>query len=120
MAIEIKRVYEPAAASDGYRVLIDRIWPRGLAKDAARVDLWLKEVAPSTALRQWFDHDPERWSEFSKRYFRELAAHAEQLAPLVARAERERVTIVYAAREERFNNAVALREYLASARARRA
>jgi uncharacterized protein YeaO (DUF488 family) len=112
MAIEIKRIHEPASASDGFRVLVDRIWPRGISKDRARIDLWLKDVAPSTELRRWFDHQAERWAEFRARYFRELGENREALAPLVARAKRGRVTLLYAAKEERFNNAVALREYL--------
>jgi uncharacterized protein YeaO (DUF488 family) len=112
MTIAIKRVYEPSSRSDGYRVLVDGLWPRGLAKQQAGVDLWLKEIAPSRALRQWFDHDPARWRGFRARYTRELDARAACLEPLLARARRGRVTLLFASKEERFNNAVALREYL--------
>lgn len=112
LAIEIKRVYEPAVRTDGYRVLVDRLWPRGMAKENARIDAWLKEVAPSAELRRWFGHYPDRWPEFRKRYFDELRGHHELLRPLVERAQRGRVTLLFAAREERFNNAVALRSYL--------
>lgn len=109
MAILVKRVYEPPAEGDGHRVLVDRIWPRGLSRDAAAIDAWCKEFAPSTALRRWFDHDPERWEEFRERYFAELGAHEQELRVLAARG---RLTLLFGARETRFNNAVALREYL--------
>lgn len=112
MEVTIKRAYEPAAAADGYRILIDRIWPRGVTKDAAHIDEWAKDAAPSTELRKWFGHDPARWSEFRKRYRKELAAHAEAVAGWRARAARERVTLVYGARDEEHNNAVVLRELL--------
>ena len=112
LAIEIKRVYEPAVRTDGYRVLVDGLWPRGMAKDNARIDEWLKEVAPSAELRRWFGHYANRWPEFRKRYFDELRLHHAALRPLVARAQKGRVTLLFAAREERYNNAVALRRYL--------
>jgi len=112
MTIEIKRVYEPGSRSDGYRVLVDGLWPRGLTKHRAGVDLWLKELAPSRGLRQWFDHDPARWRGFCARYSRELDARAECLEPLLARARRGRVTLLFASKEERFNNAAALKEHL--------
>lgn len=83
---------------------VDRIWPRGLAKDRARVDLWLKEVAPSTGLRRWFRHDPKRWNEFTRRYFKELEQHSELLRGLKSRARREPVTLLYAAKDEEHNN----------------
>jgi uncharacterized protein YeaO (DUF488 family) len=112
--ITTKRVYAPVAASDGYRVLVDRLWPRGLAKEDAKVDEWLKEIAPSAGLRKWFGHDPARWPEFVERYERELAApqpqaHLERLRGL---ARRSAVTLLYAAREERYNNAMLLAEML--------
>ena len=112
MGIAIKRVYEPAAKADGYRVLIDRLWPRGLKKESVQLDLWVKELAPSTALRQWFGHDPARWDGFRHRYATELDALAEQWRPLAERAARHTVTLLYGARDEEHNNAVALKAYL--------
>ncbi|HWU76034.1 MAG TPA: DUF488 domain-containing protein [Rhodanobacter sp.] len=112
MSIAVKRVYEPAAKSDGYRVLIDRLWPRGLKKDAVPLDLWAKELAPSTALRQWFGHAPERWDGFRHRYASELDALAEYWQPLAERAARHPLTLLYGARDEEHNNAVALQAYL--------
>ncbi len=117
MAIRIKRIYEPAARGDGWRVLVDGLWPRGLSKDKAGIDLWLRDVAPSSALRVWFDHDPARWAEFRARYHAELRAKAEALAPLVRKARTGTLTLLYSARDERFNQAAALKAYL-SARAR--
>ena len=106
-----KRVYEPAAKDDGYRVLVDRLWPRGLTKAKAHVDLWLKEVAPSTELRKWFGHEPEKWPEFQKRYRAELSE--EGLASL-KRLEKEhkKVTLLYGAKSEERNQAVALLKIL--------
>lgn len=121
MSIQIKRVYEQAIPSDGYRVLVDRLWPRGLSKDHAEMDEWLREAAPSAALRQWFAHDPARWTEFRRRYFRELqaAAPAEAVARLRTLAARRQVTLLFAAQDEVHNNAAALREYLARPRRKR-
>ena len=120
MMIQIKRVYDPPAPEDGYRVLVDRLWPRGLSKDRAAVNEWLREVAPSTDLRRWFAHDPARWAEFKRRYSAELAAPAarEAIARLQTLAADGDITLLYAATEEVHNNAVALREYLASSRHR--
>jgi uncharacterized protein YeaO (DUF488 family) len=112
MSIAIKRVYEPVSATDGYRILVDRLWPRGLSKDHAAVDLWLKAIAPSTELRQWFGHAPVKWPEFRRKYFAELADHAEELAQIRALAKRRRVTLVYGARETEYNDAVAILEFL--------
>lgn len=117
--IRTKRVYEPAAPTDGLRVLVDRIWPRGLRREQVRADLWLKAAAPSTALRQWFAHDPAKWLGFKRRYFAELDARADALAPLLQAARQQRVTLLFSAADERHNQAVALREYLL-ARLRRA
>ena len=113
--IRIKRAYAPPAPEDGTRVLVDRLWPRGLSKDAAAVDLWLKEVAPSKELRQWFGHDPARWTAFSSRYRAELkaperAAALERLRALAR--EKGRVTLLYGAREETYNHAALLRRLL--------
>lgn len=112
MAIHLKRIYEAPAKADGTRVLVDRIWPRGVRKEQAAVDLWLKEVAPSSELRKWFGHDPARWPEFGARYRRELEAATDGLKTLKQLTRRGDVTLLYAARDEAHNNAVALREYL--------
>lgn len=109
----VKRVYAPAEASDGLRILVDRVWPRGVSRQAAHVDLWLKEVAPSHALRKWFGHQPERWQEFRQRYFAELEANREALEPILQGLRRKAVTLVYSARDSERNQAVALRDYLA-------
>lgn len=112
MTIAVKRTYEAAATNDGYRVLVDRLWPRGLKKDALPLDEWIKELAPSTTLRQWFGHDPARWDGFRHRYASELDALAEYWQPLAERAARHTVTLLYGARDEEHNNAVALKGYL--------
>lgn len=112
MAVRIKRVYEPAEKADGYRILIDRLWPRGMAKEKAHVDKWLKEVAPSTALRKWFNHDPEKWKQFCTKYRAELKgseAYAELLDEI---KEHRSVTLVYGARDEEHNDAVALHRFI--------
>ena len=112
MAIRLKRVYEKSGGHDGTRVLIDRMWPRGVRKSDAGVDLWLKEIAPSTLLRKWFGHDPERWPEFRRRYFRELDNNEAMVEQLSKMTQEGSVTLVFAARNEKYNNAVALKEYL--------
>ena len=112
MPIPIKRAYQPPAAADGKRILIDRLWPRGLSKDKAAIDLWLKEVAPSTALRQWFGHDPAKWKEFQTRYRKELAGNP-AFAELRKAVAGGRVTLVYSARDEAHNGAVVLQGLLA-------
>ncbi|WP_051849225.1 DUF488 domain-containing protein [Thiomonas sp. FB-Cd] len=111
--LAIKRVYDGADASDGFRVLVDRLWPRGMGRDKARIDLWVKDLAPSDALRHWFDHDPAKWPEFAQRYAAELQANADALGAFEADlAKHEHVTLLYAARDERHNNAAALLAYL--------
>lgn len=112
--IKVKRIYEPLDRDDGFRVLVDRVWPRGVRKDEARVDLWLKDVAPSTELRRWFGHDPTKWAEFCRRYRAELKQHADALAMLRNKADGRVVTLVYAARDPEHNNAVALAEVLSA------
>jgi uncharacterized protein YeaO (DUF488 family) len=112
MTIRIKRVYEPAEAQDGYRVLVDRLWPRGVSKQDAAIDLWLKEAAPSTVLRKWFNHVPERWDKFKGRYFAELDENGEHLQPLLKAAKEGNITLVYSSRDQKHNQALALREYL--------
>lgn len=110
--IGIKRVYDKPAKTDGYRVLIDRLWPRGLKRGSARIDAWLKEAAPSDRLRRWFKHDPAKWREFRRRYQLELQAHPESWAPIVARARHGNATLLYGARDVEHNNAVVLREFV--------
>ena len=112
MSIAVKRVYEPAAKSDGYRVLVDRVWPRGLKKEDAALDIWARDLAPSSALRQWFGHDPAHWEGFRHRYASELDKHKSLWQPLVTHAERHRVTLLFGAKDEEHNQAVALKMYL--------
>ncbi|MCL5965684.1 MAG: DUF488 family protein [Deltaproteobacteria bacterium] len=115
--IRTKRVHEPPDPSDGVRILVDRLWPRGIRKDAARIDAWRKDLAPTNALRQWYDHDPRKWEEFKLRYRNELSAAGKtgDLEELRRRAKRETVTLLFGAREERRNNAAALKEFLEEA-----
>ena len=110
--ITVKRAYEPVSRTDGTRFLVERLWPRGLSKSTLRVDAWLKEVGPSTDLRKWFSHDPEKWDEFRRRYFRELASQPQSWQPIVSAARRGRVTLVYSSHDTQHNNAVALQEFL--------
>jgi uncharacterized protein YeaO (DUF488 family) len=114
MAIDVraKRVYEDADAGDGYRVLIDHVWPRGVSRDRAHLDEWARELAPSDELRKWFDHVPERFAEFRSRYREELAAQGERVEALRRRAQEGALTIVYAARDTEHNNAVVLSELI--------
>jgi uncharacterized protein YeaO (DUF488 family) len=112
-SIQIKRIYEPPEPSDGFRVLVDRLWPRGIAKERAGLDLWMKEIAPSTELRRWFGHDPERWTEFQARYRAELHEHGAELAQLRSHARKGTVTLLFGARDFEHNEAVVLREILA-------
>ena len=111
-SIAIKRVYEEAKASDGTRILVDRLWPRGLSKEKARVDVWLKEVAPSNALRKWFGHDAKKWVEFQKRYAEELKADPGPLEQLKQAAKKGPVSLLYGAHDEEHNQAVALEKML--------
>jgi uncharacterized protein YeaO (DUF488 family) len=115
-SIQIKRAYDPPEPSDGRRILVDRVWPRGTSKDELQLDEWLRDVAPSTELRKWFAHDPERWCEFRKRYLAELrgADLREPVNELAALCKRGKVTLVYGARDEEHNQAVVLRDYLQS------
>jgi uncharacterized protein YeaO (DUF488 family) len=110
--IILKRAYDPATSADGVRYLVERLWPRGVKKTALRIDAWMKDVAPSAALRRWFGHDPKKWSEFRRRYHDELRAGADALEPIVKAARRGRVTLVYSSHDTEHNNAVALKEYL--------
>jgi uncharacterized protein YeaO (DUF488 family) len=113
--IRLRRAYEPASPEDGVRVLVDRLWPRGLAKSEAAIDRWLKEVAPSSELRRWFGHDPTKWEEFRRRYAAELSGHAELVNELRKAAQGGPLTLVYSARDEQHNQAVVLRDELEGA-----
>jgi len=110
--LKLKRAYEPGTHADGTRILVERLWPRGLSKEALRIDGWLKDAAPSTELRQWFSHDPDKWPRFRARYVRELDSRPEAWRPIVAAARRGTVTLVYSSRDTEHNNAVALKDYL--------
>nr|WP_236027891.1 DUF488 domain-containing protein [Candidatus Methylacidithermus pantelleriae] len=110
--IRLKRVYEPPAPEDGKRFLVDRLWPRGIKKGALPLDGWLRDVAPSDALRKWFGHDPAKWEEFQRRYFAELEAKHEAWQPLLEAARKGNVTLLFSARDEAHNNAVALKSFL--------
>ena len=112
MDVRLKRAYDPAEPRDGYRVLVDRLWPRGVSKERARLDEWARELAPSAELRTWFGHDPERFAEFERRYRAELTAHEEKLDELRCRAREGTLTLVYGARDEEHNDAVVLAEVL--------
>ena len=112
MRIKLKRAYDPPEGTDGRRILVDRVWPRGLSKDRLRLDAWCKEVAPSAGLRQWFNHEPEKWDAFRDRYFRELDQRPEAVETLLADCGEGTVTLLFGARETRYNNAVALKAYL--------
>ena len=112
MKIQIKRVYEKPAKDDGMRILVDRLWPRGLSKEKADVDLWLKEIAPSTELRKWFGHVPDRWKEFQKRYHHELENNIESVSKLKELIKKGAVTLLYGAKDKEHNEALVLKEWL--------
>jgi uncharacterized protein YeaO (DUF488 family) len=110
--IWVKRIYQPQSAQDGTRVLVDRLWPRGLKKEDAALDDWIKDIAPSDELRKWFNHEREKWPEFKERYFKELDEKGTSLQRLKKLIGSGRVTLLYSSKEEKLNNAVALKEYL--------
>jgi uncharacterized protein YeaO (DUF488 family) len=110
--LKLKRAYEPVSKHDGRRFLVERLWPRGLAKAELHLDGWLKDVGPTTELRQWFSHDPEKWSQFRARYFRQLDSRPESWRPILSAARRCTVTLVYSSHDQEHNNAVVLKEYL--------
>ena len=112
--ISVKRVYEPSAPSDGVRFLVERLWPRGMRKKSLRMDAWLKDLAPSDALRRWFGHDPAKWTEFRHRYFVELKRHRDALQPIVNAGNCGNVTLLFSAHDTEHNNAVALKEHIAA------
>ena len=116
MRISLKRVYETASTTDGVRILVDRLWPRGLTKEWAKINLWLRDVAPSNELRRWFNHEPKKWDEFKRRYFMELNENEDAVRPVLEETSRSNVTLLFAAKDEKHNNAVALREYLAQSK----
>ena len=111
MKIHVKRIYEKASDEDGFRVLVDRLWPRGIKKENVKIDLWLKDIAPSKELRKWFGHKPEKWDEFKEKYFHELKLNSEGLSEL-KKLDFKIITLVYSAKEKKFNNAVALKEFI--------
>ena len=110
--IQIRRVYEPQAPEEGARLLVDRLWPRGVKTEKLRLSGWLKEIAPSAPLRKWFDHDPARWTEFKQRYFAELEEHPNAWRPILQAARGGKVTLLFAAKDTEHNNAVALKAFL--------
>ena len=114
MTIFIKRVYDAPQPADGMRILVDRLWPRGISREKGKIDSWIKDIAPSNALRNWYNHDPDKWSEFKSRYFAELDANRRAVDEMTHHVQKHDVTFVYSAKETRYNNAVALREYIAS------
>lgn len=114
MQLQVKRVYEKPAREDGMRILVDRLWPRGITREKARVDLWLREIAPSSELRKWFGHDPAKWQDFKKRYRQELKNKKEQIALLKEHLKKGRVTLLYAAKDETHNQALVLKELLSA------
>ena len=110
--IKVERIYNNPTGNSTFRILVDRLWPRGLSKHKVKVDLWQKEIAPSNSLRRWFSHDEKKWDEFKARYFKELEKNAEFVSTIIDRAKEEPITLLYGAKEEKFNNAMALKEYL--------
>jgi uncharacterized protein YeaO (DUF488 family) len=110
--IKLKRVYEPASPDDGVRILVERLWPRGIKKIALKLDTWLKDVAPSDGLRRWFGHEPKKWNDFRNRYFAELEANSQTWESVAKAARRRRVTLIYSSHDTEHNNAVALKDYL--------
>jgi uncharacterized protein YeaO (DUF488 family) len=112
VGVRLKRIYEKPARADGRRVLVDRVWPRGLAKREAQIDDWLKEIAPSNPLRKWFGHDPARWKEFKKRYAAELDYQLEEVERLAQEAKKRPLTLLFGPKDKEHNNAVALKEYI--------
>jgi uncharacterized protein YeaO (DUF488 family) len=117
MSLHLKRAYDTPSSDDGFRILVDRLWPRGLTKEKAAIDLWLREIAPSHELRKWFHHEPDKWPEFRERYIAELSGKPELIAEIADRAQAGVVTLVFSARDEEHNQAVVLREYIEGARA---
>ena len=111
MDIQIKRIYEATSKNDGFRVLVDRIWPRGVSKEEAKLDIWMKEIAPSSGLRKWFDHKEERFDEFSEKYKKELRQHSELILDLKQKGKENRLTLLYGAKDEKHNQTVVLKSF---------
>ena len=114
MNVKIKRIYDPPERTDGYRILVDRLWPRGVPKEKAHIDLWLRDIAPTGELRKWFAHDAKKWPEFKDRYFQELKEKKELIELIQTKAQQGNVTLVYAAKDEQHNNALYLKEFIFS------
>jgi len=114
--IKIKRIYEPPSKDDGFRILVDRLWPRGLSKDKAKVDLWLKEISPSYELRKWYGHEPEKWVEFKRKYLKEIEGKKPEFDLLRQKTKGGTITFLFSSKEEKLNNAVALKEFVESKR----
>jgi uncharacterized protein YeaO (DUF488 family) len=112
MNIKVKRIYDKPSKEDGLRILVDRLWPRGVSKKDASIDIWIKDIAPSNELRKWFNHDPGKWKEFKVRYFSELDKKSEMVNEILDRAKKDTLTLVFSAKEEKYNNAGALKEFL--------
>jgi uncharacterized protein YeaO (DUF488 family) len=114
LIIKIERIYSDQAENnnDGFRILVDRLWPRGLRKEDVRVDLWLKDIAPSALLRKWFSHEENKWNEFKTKYFKELEKNNESVSIILGKASRDSITLLYGTKNEKYNNAIALKEYL--------
>jgi uncharacterized protein YeaO (DUF488 family) len=117
--LKLKRAYDPVAKDDGTRFLVERLWPRGVSRTRLHIDAWVRDVGPTTELRRWFNHDPEKWSRFRVRYFRELDSRPESWRPILSAARGHAVTLVYSSHDEQHNNAVALKEYLQAKTRRR-
>ncbi len=112
MKLKVKRIYEPSEKEDGFRILVDRLWPRGVTKEKAALDLWLKDIAPSTELRKWFAHDPAKWKEFQKKYKKELQANPEAVSELKQHLRSGNVTLLFAAKDEAHNEAVIIKDFV--------
>ena len=112
MAIKVERIYNNPRGNDTFRILVDRLWPRGLSKDEVRIDLWQKDIAPSNSLRKWFSHDERKWNEFKARYFKELERNSASVNKIIDKVKEESIPLLYGAKEEKFNNAMALKKYL--------
>ncbi len=110
--IKIKRIYQKVDRDDGFRILVDRLWPRGIKKDEAKINLWLKDIAPSPDLRKWFNHDPEKWLDFCKKYHKQLESQQDHIQTILKALHNGSITLLYAAKDEHLNNAVSLKKYL--------
>lgn len=115
MKLQLKRIYDPVSAEDGVRILVDRLWPRGISKQAAHIDIWAKQLAPSTALRKWFGHDAKKWPEFQHKYLKELETKSEEIRQLKTEIKEQKTTLLYAAKDKKHHHALVLLEFLKSA-----